>query len=153
MSGKTNKGVTQEGRERYGDEALAGATSISQNSDKFIEAEADFDTAIAENSAARARSQRAGNLTNHATGTVAEIEEDKTEEDEARNRYQPERNRVEEATGEVYIIFEGGNNWGNNSAPLSAPHTLGIPGGDGVTMTQHDTAFPEEGHAPTLGTA
>ena len=105
MSGKTNRLVTQEGTEIYGSEASAGATSIAQNSKDFIEAAVKFDAVRPDKSAARAKSQRAGNLTNHATETVDERKEDKTEEDEARNRSHPERNRVEQATGEVDIIF------------------------------------------------
>ena len=54
---------------------------------------------------------------------------------------------------EVYIILKGGNGWGNYSVPLSAPGTLGITGGTGVTMTQQERAFPAEVHATTKGTA
>ena len=42
ISGKTDRTVTQEVRERYGDEASAGATSISQNIDEFTEAAAKY---------------------------------------------------------------------------------------------------------------
>ena len=80
-------------------------------------------------------------------------EEDTTEEDAARKRFQLERNCVEEATGEVNAIFGGSSVLGNDSAPPLAPHRLGIPGGAGVMMTQQDTAFPAEGNAPTAGTA
>ena len=52
-----------------------GVTSLLQNDDKFVKAAADFEAAREEYSAARAHSQRAGNLTNHATGTVSESEE------------------------------------------------------------------------------
>ena len=141
MGGKTNRLVTQDFRESYGDEAAAGATSILQNNYALVEAADEFDAARSEESAARSISQKAGNLTNHATGAVAEHEEDKTEEDAARNRSHPERNRVEQAMGEVDNIFWGGNGWGNDIAPPSAPHTLGIPGGAGATMTQQATTF------------
>ena len=80
MSGKTNKLVNQESSENYDDEAVEGATAISQGDGKFDgaddgfeEARAEenvFDAARAEESAARSRSQRAGNLAGHATRTA-----------------------------------------------------------------------------------
>ena len=91
--------VTQEVRERYGDEASAGATVISQNRNEFTEAAANFDAAILEESAVRAQLQREINLTDHATGAFDERDEDKTEEYAVRNCSHPERNRVEHATG------------------------------------------------------
>ena len=119
MSGKTKKLVNQEGRERYGNEAVEGATSISQGSKKFFGADDEFEAARAEEntlnaahaeeSATRARSQRVGNLGGHATGTANERDEDKAEGKTAGNRRQPERNPVEPATGDVKIIFRGGN--------------------------------------------
>ena len=60
---------------------------------------------------------------------------------------------MEQATGEVDIIFKGGNGWVNDSTSMSSPRTLWIPGGAGATMTEQDTAFPAEGHAPTAGTS
>ena len=69
--------MTQEGRESYEDEAAAGTTSISQNSGDFIEAATDIDATRAEESVVRARSQRAGKFTEHATGIVVEREEGK----------------------------------------------------------------------------
>ena len=77
MSRKTDRFVIQEVRERYGDKASAGATVISQNSNKFAEAVANFDATILEESATRSQLQREVNLTDHATGTVDEREEDK----------------------------------------------------------------------------
>ena len=65
----------------------------------------------------RAQSQRAVNLTDHATGTADERKEDKTDEYAVRNRYHPARKRVEHATEEFDIIFEGSNVWGNDIAP------------------------------------
>ena len=52
------------------------------------------------------------------------------------------RNPVYQATGEVDTIFGGGNGWGNKSAPLSDPRTLGIPGGATVIITQQATTLP-----------
>ena len=46
-----------------------------------------------------------------------------------------------EETGEVDTILGGSNSWGNDSAPPSAQHTLGIPGGDGLAMTQQAMTF------------
>ena len=57
-----------------------------------------------------------------------------------------------EETGEVDTILRCSNSWGNDSAPPSAQHTLGIPGGDGLAMTQQAMTFTAEGHAPTAGT-
>ena len=59
---------------------------------------------------------------------------------------------MEQATGEVDIIFEVSNGLRNDSATPSAPCTLGIPVGTGVMVTQQDTEFLAEGHAPTAGT-
>ena len=99
MSGKTNKLVNQEGRERYGGEAAEGATSISQGGKEFVGSDDEFEAARteentpnearAEESAARARSQRAGNLARHATGTANERDEDEAEGNTAGNRRQP----------------------------------------------------------------
>ena len=72
----------------------------------------------------------------------------KKEEDEARNRSQPASNCVEQATGEVNIIFKGSNGWVNDSAPMSAPHMLGIPGGTAVMITQQATKLPVGVNAP-----
>ena len=60
---------------------------------------------------------------------------------------------MDQATGEVNTIFRGGNIWGNNNLPPSPPHTLGITGGNAVTMTQQATAFMSGGNAPTSGTS
>ena len=117
MSGKTNIMATQEGREIYGDEAVAGATSISHNDNEFVEATADFEAARAEESAVRASSQRSGNRTDHAIGTVAE-----REEDAARNHSQPVINCVEQATGEIDTIFGGGKGR-ETIVNHSRPHT------------------------------
>ena len=54
---------------------------------------------------------------------------------------------MEQATGEVDTIFGVGNGWVNDSAPLSDPHTLRIPGGAAVTITQQETTFLADGHA------
>ena len=59
---------------------------------------------------------------------------------------------MEQATEEVNTIFGGVNGRGNDIAPPSAPHTLGIPCGSGLIMTQQVTMFPVEVHAPTAGT-
>ena len=85
-------------------------------------------------------------------GTVEKHEEDETEEDTERKRSHPSSNCVEQATGEVYTIFGGGNIWGKDSATPSVPHKLGSPGGAVVTMTKQATTFPAEGHAPTART-
>ena len=47
----------------------------------------------------------------------------------------------------------GGNGWVNDSALLSALHTMGIHGGTGAMMTQQEMTFPAEVHAPTSGAA
>ena len=77
MSGKTNRLMNQES---YGDEAAEGATAISQCGGEFVDTDNEFeeahaeenvfDAACAEESAARARSQRAWNLDRHTTGTA-----------------------------------------------------------------------------------
>ena len=119
MSGKTKKLVNQEGRERYGNESVEGATSISQGSKEFVGADDEFEAAReeektlnaahTEESAARARSQRAGNLAGHVPGTENGRDEEKVEGDTAGNRRQPEKNPVEPATGDVKTIFRGCN--------------------------------------------
>ena len=63
--------------------------------DESVEASAEdnaFDVACAEESAARARSQRAANLAGYAAGTANEPEKDEEEENAAGNRKQPARN-------------------------------------------------------------
>ena len=120
---------------------------------KFVKAATKFDAATPEGIATRASLQRAINLIDHATGTVAERKEEKTEEYASKNRSQLSRNLVEQTTGEVNTIFSGSNGWVNDSAPSSAPYTLRITGGTGAAMAQQATPFLEEGHAPTSGTA
>ena len=56
MRGNTNRLVTQEGQERYGNNAAAGAMVISKNNDNFVDAAAELDAAKMEESAAMARS-------------------------------------------------------------------------------------------------
>ena len=99
MSGNTNILMNQENRESYVDEAAEGATAISQGDDKFVGVDKEFEASRAEESAARARSQRAGNLAVHAAGTANERKEDEAEENTVRNCMQPARNPVEQATG------------------------------------------------------
>ena len=129
ISCKMNILLKQEGRESYGDEAVEGATAILQGDDEFVGADDEFEAACAGESATRARSQRAVNLSGHATGTANECEDDKAEENTARNRTRPLGNPVEQVTGEVETIFRGGNIWGNKRALPPTPHKLGIPGG------------------------
>ena len=86
MGGKTNILVNQEDKERYGNEAAEGATEILQGDEKFFGADAKFEEARAEESATRARSQRAGNLAGHAIGTDTERKDNEEEENAARNR-------------------------------------------------------------------
>ena len=68
MRGKTNILVTKECREHYGSKVEVGAEAISQNNDEFVGAVPEFDAARAEDSAARACSQRAGNLAGYEQG-------------------------------------------------------------------------------------
>ena len=87
MSGKTNKLISQESRKDYGEEAAEETKALSQGDDEFDgeddefeEARAEenaFNSARAEESVARARSQRARNMSSYATGI-----ENKTEEEE-----------------------------------------------------------------------
>ena len=42
--------------------------------------------------------------------------------------------------------------WGNESALMSAPSTLGIPGGAAVIFTKQATTLPDEGNTPSAGT-
>ena len=78
MSGKTNRLVKYEVREIYSDEAMEVATEILQGNDVFIGADNEFEVERAEESEARARSQRAGNLSGHTTGTANERKEDES---------------------------------------------------------------------------
>ena len=144
--------LKQEGRESYGDEAVEGATAILQGDDEFVGADDEFEAACAGESATRARSQRAVNLSGHATGTANECEDDKAEENTARNRTRPLGNPVEQVTGEVETIFRGGNIWGNKRAPPPTPRKLGIPGVASVIITQQATTFPVGGNAPMART-
>ena len=96
--------------------------------------------------------QRAGNLGRHATGTANKREENKAEGNAAGNCTQPARNPVYRATVEVKTIFRGVNGWGNDSAPTSAPRTLGISGGVVGRLTQQATTLQAGGNAPRAGT-
>ena len=96
--------------------------------------------------------KRAGNLDGYATGKATKSEEDKSEENEERNRTQPEKIPVEQVTGEVDTIFRGGNSCSNESAPPLAPHTLEIPGVAVVIMTQHATMLIVGVNSPMSGT-
>ena len=86
MNGKTDIMVNQEVRESYDNEAAEGATEILQGDENFFGADAKFEEARAEESATRARSQRAGNLAGHAIGTDTERKDNEEEENAARNR-------------------------------------------------------------------
>ena len=78
MRGKTNKLISQESRKDYGEEAaketkafLQGNNEFDGADEKFKEARAEynaFNTARAEESAMRARLQRARNMAGYATG-------------------------------------------------------------------------------------
>ena len=78
--------MNQESREDYGNEAVEGATAIFQGSNEFDGADNEFEetraeenafgAARAEEIAARARLQRAGNLAGYATGAANDPEED-----------------------------------------------------------------------------
>ena len=87
--------MTHEGRERYGNEAVAGAAEISQNDDDFVNTAAEFDAARTNESAAMARLQQARGLTDHAAGTAAEREEGEKGESLAMERSQPARNLID----------------------------------------------------------
>ena len=79
--------MNQDIRENYDNEAVEGAAAILQGDDEFYGADNKFEESRAEEnafnairteeSAARERLQRAGNLSGHATGTENKPEEDK----------------------------------------------------------------------------
>ena len=86
MSRETNKLVSQESRKDYCEESAEETKSLSQGDEKFDGADEEFeesraeenafDVARAEESTARARSQRARNMVGYATGTANEPEEE-----------------------------------------------------------------------------
>ena len=84
--------------------------------------------------AARARLERAGNLSGYATGIAKDPKEDDEEENAAGNRKQPARNPV-----------GGSHGWGNENAPTLSPSTLGIHGGAVGRFTKQATTLPVEG--------
>ena len=104
MSGKVNKLIIQESRNDYGKEAAEVVKALSQGDEefdgagnKFDEARAKenvFDALRAEESAARARLQRAGNMAGYVTGTVKEHKDEEEEENAEWNHKQPARNPV-----------------------------------------------------------
>ena len=104
MSRKGNKLINQEIRKDYGEEAAEGTKALSQGDVKFDGADDEFEEACAkenvfdaarvEESAARARSQRARNMAGYATGTANEPEEEEEEENAEGNLKQPVRNPV-----------------------------------------------------------
>ena len=67
---------------------MAGTTAILHIYNKFVKAATKFDAATPEEIATRASLQRAINLIDHATGTVADRKEEKTEEYASKNRSQ-----------------------------------------------------------------
>ena len=134
MSGKTNILVNKEVRKSYGD-------------DKFIRADDKFDAACAEESTARERLQKAGNLAGRVMGAATERREDNAEDNAARARSQPARKHVEQVTGEVKTIFGRDNGWDNESAPPSSPCTLGVTEGADLMMTQQATTLTAGGNA------
>ena len=83
----------------------------------------------------------------HRTGTVDDRKEDKTEEIATSRRSHLSKNRVDQVTGDTDNTFRGSNVWGNDSALLSAPHTIGIPGGAVATTTQLAMTFEGGGGA------
>ena len=91
--------------------------------------------------AARARSERAGNLAGYATRLSNKPEEDKKEEYTSVNHKQPARNPVGENQG-----------WENENEPTSAPSMLGIHGGRAGQCTKQATTLPEEGNKQNAGT-
>ena len=86
MSGKGNKLISQEIRKEYGEEAAEGTTVLSQGDNKFDGVGNEFEeeraeenavnVARTEENAARARSQRAGNMAVYATVTMNEPKEE-----------------------------------------------------------------------------
>ena len=86
MSRGKNKLINQESKEDYSDKAVEVATSLFQGEKHFDGAEDEFEQARAEESVfnvvhaeesvARARLQRAGNMAGCATGTANEPEEE-----------------------------------------------------------------------------
>ena len=79
MSGKMNRLVTQEFKEIYSYKSAVGATATFQKNENFVKAAVGLDAARAEENAARARLQRARNLTGHSARTEAKRKEEKTE--------------------------------------------------------------------------
>ena len=109
MSGKGKKLISQEIRKDDGKEAAEGTKALSQGNDefnemedKFEEARAEentFNTARAEESAARARSQRVGDMSGYATGTPNNPKEEEEEVNAEGNIKQPARNPFEGSHG------------------------------------------------------
>ena len=62
----------------YSNEAMAVATYILQNDNKFVKAEAEFDAEQSYESAAREQPQRVANMTRNMKGMAAERDEEKT---------------------------------------------------------------------------
>ena len=96
---------------------------------------------LGKENAARACSERVGNLAVYATGISNKPEEEKKEEYASGNRKQPARNPV------------GGNQVGEKeNEPTSALITLGIHGGAEGRFTKQATTFPEDGNKTSAGT-
>ena len=91
-------------------------------------------------SAARARSQRAGNLDGYATGITNKLEEYGEEENAAGNFKQLARNPV-----------GGSHGWVNENALMSPPSMMGILRGAAGRFTKQVTTLPVEGNTPSAG--
>ena len=104
MSAKTNKLTIQEGKKDCGEEAAEETKETLQGDDKFdggdeeLEAaraeEIVFDRARAEESAARARSQKARSMAGYKTGTENDPEEEEEDKKLEWNCNQPATNPI-----------------------------------------------------------
>ena len=95
----------------------------------------------AKENAARARSERAGNLSGYVIGISNEPKEYEEEENESGNCKQPATNPV-----------GGSHGWENENVPTLAPSRLKIHGGMTGRFTKQATMLPVEGNTPSAGT-
>ena len=127
MSGKTNKLISQESRKDYGKESAEEAKALSQGDNEFDRADDEFeetrpeekvfDRTRTEESAARARSQRARIMAGYLTGTANNPKEEEEEINTEGNCKQPLTNPIGGSRGWGKKSWQGHSwkEWGNLS--------------------------------------
>ena len=149
MSAKTKKLVIQEGKKDYGEEAveyaketLQGDNESDGGDEELEEARAEditFDKERAEESAARAHSQKARSMDRYKTGTSNDPEEEEEEENPEGNLKQPKTNPI-----------RGSRGWEKQSAARARSEKRGIMAGYATGILNKPEEGEEEEYAAEI---